>query len=282
MKKKDVQVGASYLAKVSGKLAPVRITGESRFGGWEALNTDTHRPVRIKSAQRLRRRVTDPAADQKVLHKVAEAASKVLGVPIGVVPPKVEAAPEPIAAAEPNGGDPGPPKAPPRGEDRCATPRCKGTPVLTYEGQPLCQRCWERVASEPAQPATANETVNTVPSEPQNPTQEDETMKATKTTKQQKPRKKPQRKDLPAPKPRKAGGTMSGLDAAAKVLAEAGEPLNCKTIVERAIAKGYWKTGGKTPAATVYAAIIREIATKGKDARFRKTERGRFTLVKGA
>ena len=36
----------------------------------------------------------------------------------------------------------------------------------------------------------------------------------------------------------KAGGTMSGLDAAAKVLAEAGEPLSCKAIVERALA--YW------------------------------------------
>ena len=73
-------------------------------------------------------------------------------------------------------------------------------------------------------------------------------------------------------------GTMSGLDAAAKVLAEAGEPLNCVTITARALAKGYWKTGGKTPACTIYAAIIREIATKGDDSRFRKVERGKFTL----
>jgi len=84
-----------------------------------------------------------------------------------------------------------------------------------------------------------------------------------------KSRKRPQRKD----------GTMSGLDAAAKVLADAGEPLNCKTIVERAIEKGYWKTGGKTPAATVYAAIIREIAKKGDTSRFAKAERGKFTLT---
>ncbi|MBY0312671.1 MAG: winged helix-turn-helix domain-containing protein [Phycisphaerales bacterium] len=42
-------------------------------------------------------------------------------------------------------------------------------------------------------------------------------------------------------------------------------------------AKGLWKSpGGKTPEATLYAAIIREIAAKGKDARFRKTERGVF------
>ncbi len=73
-------------------------------------------------------------------------------------------------------------------------------------------------------------------------------------------------------------GTMSGLDAAAKLLAEAGEPLNCKTLVERAIEKGLWKSGGKTPAATLYAAILREITLKGDSARFIKTERGMFGL----
>jgi len=73
-------------------------------------------------------------------------------------------------------------------------------------------------------------------------------------------------------------GTMSGLDAAAKVLAEAGEPMDCKSIVERALEAGYWKTNGKTPAATVYAAIIREIAKKGGEARFVKTDRGMFAI----
>ena len=74
-------------------------------------------------------------------------------------------------------------------------------------------------------------------------------------------------------------GTMSGLNAAAKVLAEAGEPLNCRAIVERAIEKGYWKTSGKTPAGTTYASILREIQKKGDAARFRKAERGKFTLT---
>ena len=72
----------------------------------------------------------------------------------------------------------------------------------------------------------------------------------------------------------------SGLDAAAKVLAEAGEPLSCKAIVECAFEKGYWKTSGKTPAATIYAAIIREIQTKGEGGRFKKVARGRFALAK--
>ncbi|MBX3364005.1 MAG: winged helix-turn-helix domain-containing protein [Phycisphaeraceae bacterium] len=74
---------------------------------------------------------------------------------------------------------------------------------------------------------------------------------------------------------------LSGLDLAAKVLTDAGEPLNAKTIAERAIAAG-WKTNGKTPEATLYAAIIREIAKKGKDARFAKHDRGLFTAAKGA
>ena len=72
---------------------------------------------------------------------------------------------------------------------------------------------------------------------------------------------------------------MSGLDAAAKVLGEASEPLNCQQIVETAAAKGYWKTNGKTPHATVYSAIIREIAKKGAESRFRKAERGKFELA---
>ena len=47
-----------------------------------------------------------------------------------------------------------------------------------------------------------------------------------------------------------------------------GEPLNARTIAERAVAAG-WKTDGRTPHATLYVAMIREIAAKGKDARFR-------------
>jgi hypothetical protein len=70
---------------------------------------------------------------------------------------------------------------------------------------------------------------------------------------------------------------VSGLDAAAKVLQESGEPMTAKEMVEAAEAKGYWKSpGGKTPYATVYSAIIREIATKGDATRFVKTERGKF------
>lgn len=70
---------------------------------------------------------------------------------------------------------------------------------------------------------------------------------------------------------------MSGLDAAAKVLQERAEPMSAKEMIEAAETKGYWKSpGGKTPHATLYSAIIREIKLKGAEARFRKTDRGRF------
>jgi hypothetical protein len=70
---------------------------------------------------------------------------------------------------------------------------------------------------------------------------------------------------------------MSGLDAAAKVLEESGQPMTAKEMVAAAEAKGYWKSpGGKTPHATVYSAIIREIKAKGKESRFSKADRGKF------
>ncbi|MGH8191982.1 MAG: winged helix-turn-helix domain-containing protein [Rhodanobacteraceae bacterium] len=75
-------------------------------------------------------------------------------------------------------------------------------------------------------------------------------------------------------------GTYSVLDAAHKVLQEAATPLDAQTICERALAEGYWKTGGKTPQATIYAAIIREIAAKGADSRFKKVDRGQFASAK--
>jgi hypothetical protein len=90
------------------------------------------------------------------------------------------------------------------------------------------------------------------------------------------------RKPAKAVKPHKNERKISGLDAAAKVLTESKEPLNATTIAEKAIAAG-WKTNGKTPHATLYAAMTREIAVKGRESRFKKTERGLFVATgKGA
>jgi len=175
MKKANVEIGKTYQAKVSGKLAKVRITGESRFGGWDGINVTTNKKVRIKSAQRLRlvpqpKVVVDP---NQSLRESAHDLSKAIGV--------------------------------------------------------------QMIPAEKA-------------------------------------------KGKKAPKEKKEK-RMSGLDMVAQVLKEAGEPLDAKTMTERAIAKG-WKTSGKTPAATVYAAIIREIAAKGKESRFVKVDKGKFTLAK--
>jgi len=71
------------------------------------------------------------------------------------------------------------------------------------------------------------------------------------------------------PKGERKGGV---LDAAVRVLQEAGKPMGCQDIVKEALAKGYWQTKGATPAATLYAAIIRECAAKGAKARFRRAQ----------
>src|SRR5687768_4375550 len=61
---------------------------------------------------------------------------------------------------------------------------------------------------------------------------------------------------------------MSALDAAAKVLADSGTPMNCHEMIAAMAEKKLWTSpGGKTPHATLYSAILRELNTKGKEAR---------------
>lgn len=94
------------------------------------------------------------------------------------------------------------------------------------------------------------------------------------------PAKKTERQGKTKPT-KKADGKMSALDAAAKVLGGATEPMACKELIEAMATKGYWTSpGGQTPSATLYSAITREIATKGRESRFKKTERGHFVLAK--
>ena len=89
--------------------------------------------------------------------------------------------------------------------------------------------------------------------------------KSTKKTTKTKVTKEPKEKKL------------SAIDAAAQVLAASKEPMNAKQMIEAMTAKALWTSpGGKTPHATLYSAIIREINIKGKDSRFVKAERGKF------
>jgi hypothetical protein len=70
---------------------------------------------------------------------------------------------------------------------------------------------------------------------------------------------------------------LSAIDAAAKMLFETGQAMTCRDMIAAMAAKGYWTSpGGKTPEATLYSAVLREITTKGATSRFVKTDRGRF------
>ena len=80
-----------------------------------------------------------------------------------------------------------------------------------------------------------------------------------------------------------ASKRLSALDAAARVLAETGQPMRCTELIAAMTAKGYWTSpAGKTPASTLYAALLRELGTKKDQARFRKTARGKFGLAEPA
>ncbi|MDH4201393.1 MAG: winged helix-turn-helix domain-containing protein [Phycisphaerae bacterium] len=76
---------------------------------------------------------------------------------------------------------------------------------------------------------------------------------------------------------------VSALDAAARVLAEASEPMNCRQLIDTMTEKNYWqpKKAGKTPQNTLHAAICKEIKVKGTDSRFEKVGRGQFALANG-
>lgn len=76
------------------------------------------------------------------------------------------------------------------------------------------------------------------------------------------------------------GRRTSQLDAAARILAAERHPMSCPAIVELMLERGYWATKGKTPGNTLYAGLMREIQTKGRDSRFCKVGKGLFALAR--
>ncbi len=162
-------------------------------------------------------------------------------------PQAAPAAAEPAEAPapEPTSADlPQEPAATPTGAEATATPEARGD-------QPEAPA--EAPSAAPAPPVSA----------------EPETTPA-------KPAKKRTKRATPAePKAAK----LSALDAAAKVLAEHGQPMGCQELIGAMAVKGYWSSpGGKTPATTLYSAILRELQTKGDAARFVKVGKGQFAL----
>jgi len=101
-------------------------------------------------------------------------------------------------------------------------------------------------------------------------------MSKKKSKSQQAPAKAPKAARVAKPrveKPKRIGA----LSAAAEVLKKTGKPMRAPEMITAMAEQKLWSSpGGKTPAATLYAAIIREIRKKKGDARFKKIDRGQF------
>ena len=91
--------------------------------------------------------------------------------------------------------------------------------------------------------------------------------------------------DSGAHKTKKAGAKhkpkrLGALDAAAQVLKEAGKPMRARELIAAMAEQGLWiSPKGKTPHATIYAAMMREARDKGGSSRFRKVDRGLFEIT---
>lgn len=300
MKKNQVQIGGTYVAKVSGKLARVRIDAESRFGGWDGTNVLTKRKVRIKSAQRLRREVPSektgrPCASATTVvdndRPPQNIDERLAAAPPSIVPYEQRRARAEAAQAEAEDDENG--RYDP---SRCATPRCKGTPAMTYLGRPLCQACWDRQCSE-EQPSEVSENAGDACRPAEETPEQENAMSKKKSTKKQSTKKqtkaqpatakakgekkgvKPKAKATTEQKPKR----VSALDAAAQVLAKAGKPMRAQELIAAMAEQNLWKSpAGATPHATLYAAMMREERDKGTASRFRKVDRGQFEFNKGA
>jgi len=213
MKKSEVKKGKCYTAKVSGRMATVRIDADNPNGGWDAMNLTTGKKVRIRSAQRLRHETRAPgksAAEAKADQENAR-----------------------LAGERKKAGD-----------GMTASERAMAESAPKRPGRAAGARQRKEIAKtvEAVEKGSVAEGVT-----------------------------------IPTGRKRK-DGKMSCLDAAVKVLEEAGEPLNCTAMFDRMHAAGYWTSDKATPHNTIYAAILRECQKKGDESRFRKAGRGLFEL----
>ena len=172
--------------------------------------------------------------------------------------------------------------------DVCATVGCDRPPALTYLGRPRCQPCYQDDVADGDE--TSNEMPNHEETEMAKSKKKTTRKSAKKTAKSVEARKAGEgSKQQPtatqakaAPKPAAADKPkhVSALDAAAHVLQKADKSMTSKALIAAMAEQGLWQSpAGKTPHATLYAAMLREISAKGGDARFKKVDRGLFEYV---
>ena len=251
MKKADVKVGGHYAAKVTGRMATVRIDAVNPHGGWDATNLRTNKAVRIKSPQRLRHETRPPGRAVEAQVEAERAAA-----PDGMLASERAAT---RATARAKMGDalevgrlaPGvtlrPRKAKPKAKPKARAKGGRGrkaevaATVAAVEKGDLAQGVVIPTGRKPVTMSKAD-AVNAA-------------MMAVAAAKKKR---------------------ASGLDAAARVLGEEGRAMRPAEIVAVALERQYWQTAGKTPAATIDAAMRREIRAKGDQARFRLEAPGLF------
>ncbi len=255
MKKTDVQINATYAVKVAGNLVPVKITAEHPSGGWVGTSVKTGKAIRVRSPQRLRKRLAD-AEHLKAVHKADQENAR--------LDAERAASPDGQAVSE---------RAMATGFARLGgaafTQSVNAAAVATLAAAldhetdlSAKQRSRIQAALDQKRKASAEPT----------PTPEPEVATPATSTAE---------RDTGDRGANDGDGTakrMSLLDAAAHLLAQGtGDPMRCQDLVDLAVERGLWQRGtGKTPANTLYAAILREITTKGDASRFVKAERGKF------
>ena len=241
MKKNEVKVGQTYVAKVGDRLVQVRIDSVHSRGGWNATDTKTGKRSHIKSAQRLRGAAKPTARAKATVAKDEKA--------------KGAAKPEASEATKSE-------KEKPAAEAKATVAKDeKAKGAAEPDAKAEAAVATGDKAKGVAKPEASEATEAAVAKDEKAKTAKAATKKA---------------------KPKKAGGDkkpkrVSALDAAAQVLAKAGKPMRAKELVTAMAEQGLWKSpAGKTPHATLYAAMLREIAAKGDAARFKKLDRGLF------
>lgn len=245
MRPDRIEIGGAYTCRIDDAVVPVRVDAKAPRG-WEVTVIATGQAARVQRAEQFR----DPWPPTE---------------------PKPEEAPPPRNGA-----------TEPLDPNRCATARCRNEPVMTYLGRPLCQACWRAESGEPDEDGAASAAKENDMSKKQTSKKASKSPKASKPTARKASKTAKARGAKQVPKPEVKPERVSALDAAAEVLRTRGEALRSRELIAAMAEQGLWTSpNGKTPHATLYAAMLREIAAKGKEARFRKTERGKFEYAGG-